>query len=46
YEPDWQAAADYAASFAREGDFIITLGCGNVNLIVPQLLEALGRAEP
>ena len=45
YEPDWQAAADYAASFAREGDYIITLGCGNVNLIVPQLLEALGRAD-
>lgn len=45
YEPDWQAAADYAAAFVQDGDFIITLGCGNVDLIVPQLLEALGRAE-
>ena len=45
YEADWQAAADYAASVAREGDYIITLGCGNVNLIVPQLLDALGQAE-
>lgn len=45
YEPDWQGAADYAAHVARDGDFIITLGCGNVDLIVPQLLEALGRAE-
>lgn len=41
YVPDWQQAADYAASVAREGDFIITLGCGNVNLIIPQVLGAL-----
>lgn len=38
---DWQQAADYTASVAREGDFIITLGCGNVNLIIPQVLMAL-----
>ncbi|MBV0895101.1 UDP-N-acetylmuramate--L-alanine ligase [Microbacterium sp. NC79] len=38
---DWQAAADYAAQVAQEGDFIVTLGCGNVNLIIPQVLEAL-----
>ncbi|MEV8133917.1 UDP-N-acetylmuramate--L-alanine ligase [Microbacterium aurantiacum] len=41
YVPDWQQAADYAASVAREGDVIITLGCGNVNLIIPQVLGAL-----
>ncbi|WP_439593090.1 UDP-N-acetylmuramate--L-alanine ligase [Microbacterium sp.] len=40
---DWQAAADYTASVARDGDFVITLGCGNVNLIVPQVLDALAR---
>ncbi len=38
---DWQAAADYTAGVARDGDFIITLGCGNVNLIIPQVLAAL-----
>lgn len=38
---DWQAAADYAAQVAQDGDFIVTLGCGNVNLIIPQVLEAL-----
>ncbi len=38
---DWQAAADYAAQIAQQGDFIVTLGCGNVNLIIPQVLEAL-----
>ena len=38
---DWQAAADYTASVAREGDYVITLGCGNVYLIIPQVLQAL-----
>lgn len=43
---DWQDAADYAAATARPGDYIVTLGCGNVNLIIPQVVEALGRIEP
>lgn len=38
---DWDAAARRAAEVARDGDFIVTLGCGNVNLLVPQLLAAL-----
>ncbi|MGB4777531.1 MAG: UDP-N-acetylmuramate--L-alanine ligase [Microbacterium sp.] len=43
---DWQQAADYTASIARAGDYVITLGCGNVYLIIPQVLEALaGTAE-
>lgn len=41
---DWQAAADYTASVARPGDFVVTLGCGNVNLIIPQVLGALRRS--
>lgn len=40
---DWQAAADYTATVARDGDYVITLGCGNVNLIIPQVLESLRR---
>ncbi len=40
---DWQDAADYTATVARAGDYIITLGCGNVNLIVPQVIDALAR---
>lgn len=40
---DWQDAADYTADVARSGDFVVTLGCGNVNLIVPQVLQALAR---
>ena len=45
YQPVWDAAAEAAAKWVREGDFVITLGCGNVNLLVPQLLEALGDSE-
>jgi len=45
FEADWQRAADYAAAVARAGDYIVTLGCGNVNLIIPQVLAALGTQE-
>ncbi|MFD2759017.1 UDP-N-acetylmuramate--L-alanine ligase [Gulosibacter faecalis] len=41
YQPEWAGAAEAVARVARPGDFVITLGCGNVNRIVPQLLEAL-----
>ena len=45
YVPDWQEAADYTASVARPGDYVITLGCGNVYQIIPQVLQALGETE-
>jgi UDP-N-acetylmuramate--alanine ligase len=45
YIDDWQRAADFMASYARPGDFVITLGCGDVNLIVPQLLESLEQVS-
>ncbi|GGH40383.1 UDP-N-acetylmuramate--L-alanine ligase [Microbacterium album] len=38
---DWQAAAEHTAAVAREGDYVITLGCGNVYQIIPQVLGAL-----
>lgn len=38
---DWQQAADYTASIARDGDFVITLGCGDVYRIIPQVLRSL-----
>ncbi|WP_438855852.1 UDP-N-acetylmuramate--L-alanine ligase [Agromyces sp. M3QZ16-3] len=40
---DWQEAADHTARIARPGDFVITLGCGDVYRIVPQLLGSLER---
>ncbi len=45
YIPDWQDAADYLASIARDGDFVVTLGCGDVNRIVPQLLTSLEQVR-
>ena len=44
FVPDWQSAAVRAAEVARAGDFVITLGCGDVYRIVPQLLGALDAA--
>ncbi|MCY7412461.1 MAG: UDP-N-acetylmuramate--L-alanine ligase, partial [Salinibacterium sp.] len=41
YLPDWQQAADRAAEIAREGDIIMTLSCGDVYRIVPQLIQSL-----
>ena len=41
YLPDWQQAADYAASLAGPGDIIMTLSCGDVYRIVPQILQSL-----
>lgn len=44
YLPNWQEAADRAALIARSGDLIMTLSCGDVYRIVPQLLAALGAS--
>ena len=41
YVPNWDEAAAVAANLASEGDFIITMGCGDVYRMVPELLEAL-----
>lgn len=43
YLPDWQQAADRAAQLASSGDLIMTLSCGDVYRIIPQVLEALER---
>jgi UDP-N-acetylmuramate--alanine ligase len=41
YVPLWEDAPAVAASLAGAGDFIITMGCGDVYRMVPELLEAL-----
>ena len=43
YLPDWQQAADRAAALATDGDIIMTLSCGDVYRIVPQILESLEK---
>lgn len=41
YVPEWDDVADVAAKLARPGDFIMTMGCGDVYRMVPNLLNAL-----
>ncbi len=42
YVPVWSDAPAVAAGLAKTGDFIITMGCGDVYRMVPELLSALG----
>lgn len=43
YVPNWDDAPAVAAALAGPGDFIVTMGCGDVYRMVPQLLEALEK---
>jgi UDP-N-acetylmuramate--alanine ligase len=43
YVPEWSDVPKVAASLAGEGDFIMTMGCGDIYRMVPQLLEALEK---
>lgn len=43
YVPRWEDAPGVAAGLASAGDFIMTMGCGDVYKMVPELLEALKR---
>ena len=42
---DWQEAADHIAAIAQPGDYVITLGCGDVYRIIPQILASLEATE-
>lgn len=46
YRPDWQAAADRIAEIARPGDIVMTLSCGDVYRILPQVRAALEARAP
>lgn len=41
YIDDWQRAADYLADFAQPGDVMVTMSCGSVYRIIPQVVDAL-----
>lgn len=43
YVPNWDDVPAAAAQLARPGDFIITMGCGDINRMVPSLLAALEK---
>jgi UDP-N-acetylmuramate--alanine ligase len=41
YVPVWDEVPAVSAALAREGDFIMTMGCGDIYRMVPDLLNAL-----
>jgi UDP-N-acetylmuramate--alanine ligase len=43
YVPLWDDAPAVAAGLAQAGDFIVTMGCGDVYRMVPALLSALSE---
>jgi UDP-N-acetylmuramate--alanine ligase len=43
YVPRWDDVPMAAAALAKEGDFIITMGCGDIYRMVPDLLAALEK---
>ena len=43
YVPNWEDVPVAAASLAKSGDFIITMGCGDVYRQVPGILKALEK---
>ena len=43
YIDDWDRAAQYLAEIARPGDVMITMSCGTVYQIIPQLVTALQK---
>lgn len=43
YCPDWAKAAERVAEVARPGDIVMTLSCGDVYRIIPELRAAIER---
>lgn len=43
YVPNWNDVAEVSAKLAQAGDFIMTMGCGDIYRMVPELLEALEK---
>ena len=43
YVPNWDDVADTVAKIAKSGDFVITMGCGDVYRQVPDIIKALEK---
>jgi UDP-N-acetylmuramate--alanine ligase len=46
FEPSWSAVAGHLAQGARPGDIIMTLGAGDIHLLVPEVLDLLATTVP
>jgi UDP-N-acetylmuramate--alanine ligase len=45
FEPSWSATAGHLVARARPGDLVLTLGAGDVTLLGPEVLRALGASR-
>jgi UDP-N-acetylmuramate--alanine ligase len=43
FVPDWDDVPKVVSSIAKAGDFVITMGCGDVYRQVPMILKSLGE---
>ncbi|MEZ5185894.1 MAG: UDP-N-acetylmuramate--L-alanine ligase [Candidatus Nanopelagicales bacterium] len=43
FEPSWSAVARHLADGAEPGDIIMTLGAGDISLLIPEILDLLAR---
>ena len=43
YQPVWDEAAPTVARIARPGDLVITVGCGDVTKVAPQIVHEIQR---
>ena len=41
YVPEWDDVPAVVAALAKENDFVITMGCGDIYRMVPDLLTAI-----
>ena len=46
YVPDFSAVADRVAAVARPGDVVVTMGAGDVTMLGPEIIAALGARRP
>ncbi|GAA2742288.1 UDP-N-acetylmuramate--L-alanine ligase [Terrabacter aerolatus] len=46
YVPSWSEVAPMVAALARPGDLVLTVGAGDVTMIGPEVLRALGGGAP
>jgi UDP-N-acetylmuramate--alanine ligase len=45
YEPSWSAVPSVVAELARPGDLVVTIGAGDVTMLGPEILAALGAGR-
>jgi UDP-N-acetylmuramate--alanine ligase len=46
FEPSWSAVPAAVAGLARPGDLVLTVGAGDVTLLGPEILAAIGETGP